>query len=553
MSINSIQLLDAYEQTRAIVADHPVLAVQFAPVETAFEDKKGKADAVVMVYGVYNAGKSTLINALVGREAAEVDDVPKTDTVTAYQWGSYSILDTPGVDAPIEHEQVTLAQMQKADAIIFVVDPLGTVEEEKTLDVLLDMVEARKQIYLVFNEKKPVDPDTFVHLKDQVRSRLQVLAAARGLSDVLKEIPISKVNARRALQGIVRQQPLMVELSDFPAFEQQLRTFLQGIGTNQIYGRLKGELQDFLEAAVAAFEACSESATVKQYDRLLQRINAERSRFARDMARVLARQRSHVHEMSKVYLRTAPQESQEQLEGLLRKAGEQVSHSLESELQAVVSLVQAEIDEFEVSLPQLRHAQAPGSVPGFGGAGAADDGTADEGTLAMPDGAGASIPIKEAVQQLGGLARPEHIVSGLKLVKQTMPGLMKGIGIKTMEKWGAAIIGKWIPYVGLAATVGQGLYTLLKGDPEAERLRKLHEEQQRARERAVQQMEDFAQGLAEGFENAMAAIVARESAAFFDNVNDQLTRLRAGFSDAEQENSRRIEAVLAVARQVAGA
>lgn len=549
MSINPIQLLDAYEQTRLIVAEQPGLAAQFAPVETAFEDKKGKADAVVMVYGVYNAGKSTLINALIGREAAEVDDVPKTDAVAAYQWGNYSILDTPGVDAPIEHEQVTQAQMLKADAVIFVVDPLGTVEEEKTLDVLLDMVEARKQIYLVFNEKKPVSPDTFVHLKDQVRTRLQALAAARGLSDVLKEIPISKVNARRALQGIVRQQPLMVELSDFPAFEQQLRTFLQGIGTNQVYGRLKGELQNFLQAAVAVFEARSESATVKKYDRLLQRINAERSRFSRDMARVVARQRSHVLEMSKVYLRTAPQECQEQLEQLLRKAGEQVSHGLESELQAVVSLVQAEIDEFQVSLPQIRHTDAVGSVPGLGGAEAQDD----EASLPMPATAGASIPIKEAVQQLGGLARPEHIVSGLKLVKQTMPGLMKGIGIKTMEKWGAAIIGKWIPYVGLAASIGEGLYTLLKGDPEAERLRKLHEEQQRARERAVQQMEDFAQGLAEGFENAMAAIVAKESAAFFDSVNEQVARLRAGFSDAEQENTRCIERVLAVARQAAGA
>lgn len=549
MSINPIQLLDAYEQTRAVVADHPDLAAQFVPVETMFEDKKGKADAVVMVYGVYNAGKSTLINALIGREAAAVDDVPKTDTVTAYQWGNYSILDTPGVDAPIEHEQVTRAQMLKADAVIFVVDPLGTVEEEKTLEVLLDMVEARKQIYLVFNEKKPVSPDTFVHLKDQVRARLQAMAAARGLADVLKEIPISKVNARRALQGIVKGQPLMVELSDFPAFEQQLRTFLQSIGTNEIYGRLKRELQGFLGAALERFQSRSETATVKKYDRLLQRINGERARFSRDMARVLARQRSHVHEMSKVYLRTSPQECQGQLEELLRKAGEQVSHTLESELQAVVSLVQAEIDEFQVSLPQIGRPDAPSAVPEFGDAGALDD----EGIPSTPGPAGQSLPIKETVQQLGGLAKPEHIVGGLKVIKKTLPSLMKGIGTKTMEKWGAAIVGKWIPYVGVAAAIGEGLYTLLKGDPEAERLRKLHEEQQRARERAVQQVEDFAHGLAEGFENSMAAIVAKESNAFFGDVNEQVARLRAGFSDAEQENSRHIERVLEISRQVAGA
>lgn len=66
-----------------------------------------------------------------------------------------------------------------------------------------------------------------------------------------------------------------------------------------------------------------------------------------------------------------------------------------------------------------------------------------------------------------------------------MPSLMKGIGIKTMEKWGAAMVGRWIPYVGVAVTVGQGLYALFRGDPEAERLREQHAEHQRARERAV--------------------------------------------------------------------
>jgi len=549
MSINPTQLMGAYEQALGIVAANPDLAAQFASIETMFEDKKGKADAVIMVYGVYNAGKSTLINALIGREAAAVDDVPKTDTVTAYQWGSYSILDTPGVDAPIEHEQVTRVEMLKADAVIFVVDPLGTIEEEKTLDVLLDMVEARKQIYLVFNEKKTVAPDTFVQLKGQVRARLQTMAAARGLSDVLKDIPISKVNARRALQGIVKGQPLMVELSDFPAFEQQLRTFLQRIGSDEIHGRLKRELQGFLEAAVELFQSRSESATVKKYDQLLQRINAERARFSRDMTRVLARQRSHVYEMSKVHLRTSPQECQGQLEQLLQKAGEQVSHSLENELQAVVSLVQTEIDEFQVKLPHIDHPEAPNAAPEFEGGGA----EGDDGMAPLHGTAGRPLPIKETVQQLGGLAKPEHIVSGLKVIKKTMPGLMKGIGIKTMEKWGAAIVGKWIPYAGLAASIGEGLYTLIKGDPEAERLRQLHEEEQRARERAVQQMEDFAQGLAEGFENSMAAIIAKESTAFFGEVNEQVVRLRTCFSDAEQENSRQIEQVLGISRQVAGA
>lgn len=228
MTIDPSHLFEAYERARVLATTDPALAASFAPVETAFEDKKGSPDAKIMVYGVYNAGKSTLINALLRREAAATGDIPLTDRVSTYAWGSYEILDTPGVDAPIEHEKVTREQMVTADAIVFVVDPLGTVEEEKTLDVLLEMVRERRQIYLVFNEKKPVDAETFVHLKDQLRARLQALAAGQGLSDVLKDIPIAKVNARRALQGWLRQQPPLVEASGFPAFEQQLVTFLQG-------------------------------------------------------------------------------------------------------------------------------------------------------------------------------------------------------------------------------------------------------------------------------------------------------------------------------------
>lgn len=41
----------------------------------------------LMFYGIYNAGKSSLLNAVFGQEKALVGDVPETHSVTAYQWG----------------------------------------------------------------------------------------------------------------------------------------------------------------------------------------------------------------------------------------------------------------------------------------------------------------------------------------------------------------------------------------------------------------------------------------------------------------------------------
>lgn len=61
----------------------------------------------VMVYGIYNSGKSTLINALCKEEVAEMADRPMTDQITEYDRGDYVLVDSPGVDAPIQHELVT--------------------------------------------------------------------------------------------------------------------------------------------------------------------------------------------------------------------------------------------------------------------------------------------------------------------------------------------------------------------------------------------------------------------------------------------------------------
>lgn len=55
-----------------------------ARIHGELEQLFGERTAQVMLYGAYNAGKSTLVNALLGQEKAPVRDIPTTFQVDRY-------------------------------------------------------------------------------------------------------------------------------------------------------------------------------------------------------------------------------------------------------------------------------------------------------------------------------------------------------------------------------------------------------------------------------------------------------------------------------------
>ena len=120
----------------------------------AFVSKRA-ADATptVMVFGVYNAGKSTFLNALIGDERAPMADRPETSRVTPYAWNGFQILDTPGIDAPIEHEDVTRKQLSESDVILFVLSTNGSFDEKVIYDEILGVVREGKPIMVIVNNK----------------------------------------------------------------------------------------------------------------------------------------------------------------------------------------------------------------------------------------------------------------------------------------------------------------------------------------------------------------------------------------------------------------
>lgn len=554
MSINATKLFGAYDEMQNLLATKPLLESEFSKIEPAFEAKKTDPDASIMVYGVYNAGKSTLINALIGNDAAAVDDVPTTDLVASYSWRQFRILDTPGIDAPIEHESVTNSQMLKADAIIFVVNPIGVAEEEKTLSTLIELVKEKKQVFLVFNEKDALSEADYIKLKDQTRQRLQKLAVEHGLTEVLKDIPILKVNAKRAFQsrtGKMLHWEKMLASSGFPEFEADLLKFLQGISRDDVYGRLKEKLEEFSEQYIQALKCLSSADMVKKYGKLLKQTEVQKYNTRKAVNQEISRCRQTIYESCKALLRSSPESSQNAIEVLFQQKGRCISMALENEFTIFVHKIQDDIEEFQAALPSIDLGEQKIIIPEQAAAGVVQEKhTSTENASSVstisPDN------VAQMATQIAALVQPGDIVDALKLTKDWLPTLMKGIGPRTMEKLAGSIMTK-VPYIGPAITVVMGLWDVFSGDSDTKLLERQIDEQNRQRERALQEIDDLARKLANDFESATTAAITPSIDTFFANISMQIDALRQGFSNEDRANSEIIKKAAAIQQRILAA
>ena len=112
-----VQLLDALK-----TADDEKINVLVSDVPEPVAGEDNGAALTVAFVGQYNAGKSTIISALTGKQDIPIDADVCTDTVTAYDWQGIQLLDTPGIHAGYaDHDDLTYRTIDKADLLVFVI------------------------------------------------------------------------------------------------------------------------------------------------------------------------------------------------------------------------------------------------------------------------------------------------------------------------------------------------------------------------------------------------------------------------------------------------
>lgn len=213
--------LDAFDYTPADVAKElsPIID-ELSALEATFDSGRKIRDGLsAVICGRPNAGKSSLLNALLGEERAIVTDIPGTtrDTVEeVLNLSGYAVrfVDTAGLRSDDEADTVerigigrTRDSMRRADVIIFVADltaDIGTQIREAS-QVLSDCGKGTRSI-MVYNKTDAADEETVERFKKASAGlgftcKLAISAATGEGLDSLRECILAECRADDELMG----------------------------------------------------------------------------------------------------------------------------------------------------------------------------------------------------------------------------------------------------------------------------------------------------------------------------------------------------------------
>ncbi len=191
--------------------DALVAALNVQPEETEEDDS-----VKIAIVGKPNAGKSTLLNRLVGEERAIVSPIPGTtrdavDTRLEFDGVPVTLIDTAGIrkrgkiERGVEKYSVLRAHraIQRADVVLLVVDAQQGVTAQDT-HIAGFILEAWKSVVIVVNKWDAIEKDTHTiyEYTDHVRQQLNFL-------DYVPVLFVSALTGQRVDQ--VMPQALIVQ------------------------------------------------------------------------------------------------------------------------------------------------------------------------------------------------------------------------------------------------------------------------------------------------------------------------------------------------------
>jgi small GTP-binding protein len=436
----------------------------------------------IMVYGVYNAGKSTLLNALMGKEEAKVSDRPETSTITPYAWNGYTLLDTPGIDAPAADEKMAREELDRSDVVLFVIALDGTsIEELSTWKELVAILNRGRKVFIILNNKKGLKPDSddFIKASIQLTENLKSTAKSQGYSYDESNISYCFVNARTALKGRIENKQALVEYSGILTLENALADFLSSCDGYDVLNSACQDLIGKIELTENKIQIQHNDEIAQTLTRLQQDIDHVRSKLSitmnDELDRLLLNAKGKMVRAIEQIAETG--NSQQNAQNAISEEASNISMFVGKELNNKLILefknAQQELRKIEVSLQEGKLGDIGTSFNANFNHQQNTNKEDNSELMQVAKDAFAKMPISNLTETGTKMA--------LEFGKKTLPELFKGIGKQTMGKW-AGVAGRW---VGPVIQVGTMLYGLYQAN-------KQEEEERRAYARMHQAIQDAA-------------------------------------------------------------
>lgn len=440
------------EDTAPYMEKMPIVAAKMADIEKLYKEKIENTKPQIMFFGLYNAGKSSLLNELLRDDVAKVADVPTTDHVDYYNWRGYTIADTPGVGAPIEHEEVTNEAIRKADVVLFVMTNAGSFEKKENYVRMKDIIDAGKKIIIVINDKSNFLPQECYEEMMQVQQKIYDNMMALDIDNVKERFTILFVNAKLAHKGRTANKPLLWEKSQIAELESYILSEMKNSDDFVVIRHAIYEINQDVEAIVEAIrEQLSQVDTNPEYmaiQKVLNGLHNSKIQVRKNMSDFISSQTNRLGVTLPDAI-WAVKEDQAKIDQTVQQAqqnlSEKVKAHLEDQLQTVVDDLSMDWTNFVVEMQKLEAQRIRVDEPQVEAAQSTE--IPEENTDFIKESMGAWAESKMDAETARTIAS-----EGTQLLE----GMMKGVGFKIgrgglgkylLKKTGLGTFIKSVPFI----------------------------------------------------------------------------------------------------------
>lgn len=488
------------EDTAPYMEKMPIVAAKMADIEKLYKEKIENTKPQIMFFGLYNAGKSSLLNELLRDDVAKVADVPTTDHVDYYNWRGYTIADTPGVGAPIEHEEVTNEAIRKADVVLFVMTNAGSFEKKENYVRMKDIVDAGKKVIIVINDKSDFLPQERYEEMMQVQQKIYDNMMALDIDNVKERFTTLFVNAKLAHKGRMTNKPLLWEKSQIAELESYI---LSEMKNSDDFAVIRHAIDEINKDVEAIREQLSQVDTNPEYmaiQKVLNGLHNAKIQVRKNMSDFISSQTNKLGVTLPDAI-WAVKEDQAKIDQTVQQAqqnlSEKVKAHLEDQLQTVVDDLSMDWTNFVVEMQKLEAQRIRVDEPQVEAAQSTE--IPEENTDFIKESMGAWAESKMDAETARTIAS-----EGTQLLE----GMMKGVGFKIgkggigkyfLKKTGLGAFIKSVPFIAQVPVPPLEIillgYTALKhflGDDGAYERAKAQAERENAMAEAKAQAEEQA-------------------------------------------------------------